>query len=70
MAAAQARASRGLLNGGEEAEAAPAADEEPDAGLVDAFGKQFFPNYAAFLVYTAMIAVLIVRPQGLMRSRA
>ena len=39
-------------------------------GLVDAFGKQFFPNYAAFLVYTAMIAVLIVRPQGLMRSRA
>jgi branched-chain amino acid transport system permease protein len=39
-------------------------------GLVDAFGKQFFPNYAAFLVYAAMIAVLIVRPQGLMRSRA
>ena len=38
-------------------------------GLVDSFGKQFFPNYAAFLVYAAMIAVLIVRPQGLFGSR-
>jgi branched-chain amino acid transport system permease protein len=37
-------------------------------GLLDAFGKQFFPNYAAFLIYAAMIAVLILRPQGLMRS--
>src|SRR6516225_8619355 len=34
-------------------------------GAVDAFGKQFFPDFAAFLVYVAMIAVLIVRPQGL-----
>jgi len=39
-------------------------------GLVDSFGKQFFPDYAAFLVYAAMIAVLIVRPQGLVRSRS
>jgi branched-chain amino acid transport system permease protein len=38
-------------------------------GLVDSFGKQFFPNYAAFLVYAAMIMVLIVRPQGLFGSR-
>jgi branched-chain amino acid transport system permease protein len=38
-------------------------------GLVDAFGKQFFPSYAAFLVYAAMIAVLIARPQGLVRTR-
>ena len=38
-------------------------------GLVDSFGKQFFPDYAAFLVYAAMIAVLIVRPQGLFGSR-
>jgi len=38
-------------------------------GLVDAFGKQFFPNYAGFLVYAAMIAVLIARPQGLIRMR-
>jgi len=37
-------------------------------GLVDSFGKQFFPNFAAFLVYAAMIAVLIVRPQGLFRG--
>jgi branched-chain amino acid transport system permease protein len=37
-------------------------------GLLDAFGKQFFPNYAAFLIYAAMIAVLIMRPQGLVRS--
>src|SRR5215471_17338868 len=39
-------------------------------GLVDAFGKQFFPSYAAFVVYVAMIAVLIVRPQGLFRGTA
>lgn len=38
-------------------------------GLIDSFGKQFFPDYAAFLVYAAMIAVLIARPQGLVRSR-
>lgn len=37
-------------------------------GLVDSFGKQFFPNFAAFLVYAAMIGVLIVRPQGLFRG--
>ena len=37
-------------------------------GLVDAFGKQFFANYAAFIIYAAMIAVLIVRPQGLFRG--
>lgn len=37
-------------------------------GLLDAFGKQFFPNYASFLIYAAMIAVLILRPQGLVRS--
>jgi branched-chain amino acid transport system permease protein len=37
-------------------------------GLVDSFGKQFFPNYAAFTVYAAMIAVLVVRPHGLFRG--
>jgi len=37
-------------------------------GVVDAFGKQFFPDFAAFLVYVAMIAVLIARPQGLFRG--
>jgi len=39
-------------------------------GFVDAFGKQFFPDFAGFLVYAAMIAVLIARPQGLARSGA
>jgi len=39
-------------------------------GLLDSFGKQFFPSYAAFVVYVAMIAVLVVRPQGLLRSTA
>jgi branched-chain amino acid transport system permease protein len=38
-------------------------------GLADAFGKQFFPSYAGFVVYAAMIAVLIARPQGLVRTR-
>jgi branched-chain amino acid transport system permease protein len=37
-------------------------------GAVDAFGKQFFPDFASFLVYVAMIAVLIARPQGLFRG--
>lgn len=39
-------------------------------GLVDTFGKQFFPDYAAFLIYAAMIAVLILRPQGLFGKQA
>jgi branched-chain amino acid transport system permease protein len=39
-------------------------------GLLDAFGKQFFPSYAAFVIYVAMIAVLVVRPQGLLRGTA
>ncbi|MGE3147766.1 MAG: branched-chain amino acid ABC transporter permease [Pseudorhodoplanes sp.] len=34
-------------------------------GLVDTFGKQYLPDFAAFLVYAAMIAVLALRPQGL-----
>lgn len=33
-------------------------------GLIDAFGKQFFPNISSFLIYAAMIVVLILRPQG------
>jgi branched-chain amino acid transport system permease protein len=28
-------------------------------GLLDTFGKQYFPNYAAFIIYAAMIAVLV-----------
>jgi branched-chain amino acid transport system permease protein len=37
-------------------------------GLIDSFGKQFFPNVSGFLIYAAMIAVLILRPQGLVRG--
>lgn len=37
-------------------------------GVVNSFGKQFFPDYAAFLVYAAMIAVLVARPHGLFRG--
>jgi branched-chain amino acid transport system permease protein len=37
-------------------------------GLIDSFGKQFFPDYAAFLVYAAMIVVLTLRPQGLVKG--
>jgi branched-chain amino acid transport system permease protein len=35
-------------------------------GLINSFGLTFFPSMAAFLVYAAMILVLVVRPQGLL----
>ena len=34
-------------------------------GLADAFGKVFLPQFASFMVYGLMAAVLIVRPGGL-----
>lgn len=34
-------------------------------GLVDTFGKAFFPDVALFLIYLIMVIVLLVRPQGL-----
>jgi branched-chain amino acid transport system permease protein len=34
-------------------------------GLADAFGKVFLPQFASFMVYALMAAVLIVRPGGL-----
>ena len=34
-------------------------------GLVDAFGKAYFPNFAHFAVYSVLIIVLLVRPRGL-----
>jgi branched-chain amino acid transport system permease protein len=39
-------------------------------GVIDAFGKQFFPNFASFVIYATMIIVLIARPQGLVRGAA
>lgn len=34
-------------------------------GLVDTFGKAYFPEFALFLIYLLMVVVLLVRPQGL-----
>jgi branched-chain amino acid transport system permease protein len=34
-------------------------------GIVDTFGKAYFQGVALFLIYLAMLAVLLVRPQGL-----
>jgi branched-chain amino acid transport system permease protein len=35
-------------------------------GLADAFGKVFLPQFASFMVYALMAAVLVLRPGGLM----
>ena len=35
-------------------------------GLIDAFGKALFPEFAMFTVYLAMIIILLVRPTGLL----
>ncbi|MYZ48820.1 ABC transporter permease subunit [Propylenella binzhouense] len=34
-------------------------------GLGDVAGKYFVPEFGAFMIYTMMVAILIVRPQGL-----
>src|SRR6478735_3857347 len=34
-------------------------------GIADIFGKAYLPSLALFLIYLAMILVLLVRPQGL-----
>ena len=34
-------------------------------GIADTFGKAYLPSLALFLIYLAMILVLLVRPQGL-----
>ena len=35
-------------------------------GLLDAFGKAYFPSFAYFIVYVALILILLVRPSGLL----
>jgi branched-chain amino acid transport system permease protein len=35
-------------------------------GLIDAFGKIFFPEMAMFTMYLAMMIILLVRPHGLL----
>ena len=34
-------------------------------GIADVAGKYYVPDYGAFVIYTLMIVVLILRPQGL-----
>jgi branched-chain amino acid transport system permease protein len=35
-------------------------------GLLDAFGKAYFPNFAYFAIYAALIMILLFKPSGLM----
>lgn len=34
-------------------------------GVVDTFGKAYFPDFAMFVIYLLMVVVLLTRPQGL-----
>lgn len=38
-------------------------------GLLNAFGTAYFPNFAYFIVYIALILILILRPSGLLGRR-
>ena len=35
-------------------------------GIIDAFGKALFPDYAMFTIYLAMIVVLLIKPSGIL----
>lgn len=35
-------------------------------GLLDAFGKAYFPGFANYIMYVALIVILLVRPSGLL----
>ena len=39
-------------------------------GVVDVAGKYWVPELGAFAIYTAMVALLLVRPQGLLARAA
>ncbi|RJR32307.1 MAG: branched-chain amino acid ABC transporter permease [Desulfobacteraceae bacterium] len=34
-------------------------------GLLDNFGKAFFPNFSIFTIYAAMAIILVIRPKGI-----
>ena len=34
-------------------------------GLVDTFGKAYFPDFSLFVIYLLMVVVLLARPQGI-----
>ncbi len=38
-------------------------------GIADVAGKYYFPNAGAFVIYSVMIVVLLLRPQGLFSPR-
>jgi branched-chain amino acid transport system permease protein len=38
-------------------------------GLVDGFGRLFFPQVAMFLIFALMALVLALRPEGLLGRR-
>ena len=45
----------------------------PDAmllGVVDVLGKYYVPQVGAFVIYTAMVVLLLLRPQGLLKKAA
>jgi branched-chain amino acid transport system permease protein len=39
-------------------------------GICDVAGKYYVPKFGAFVIYTIMIIVLILRPQGLFARAA
>jgi branched-chain amino acid transport system permease protein len=39
-------------------------------GLINSFGLSLFPEYTLFIIYLAMIVILLFRPSGLLRRRA
>jgi len=39
-------------------------------GIADTFGKYWFPEFGAFLIYAATIGLLLWRPQGLFGARS
>jgi branched-chain amino acid transport system permease protein len=39
-------------------------------GIADVAGKYYVPKFGAFVIYTIMIIVLILRPQGLFARAA
>jgi len=39
-------------------------------GIADVAGKYYVPKFGAFVIYTIMIVLLIVRPQGLFARAA
>jgi branched-chain amino acid transport system permease protein len=39
-------------------------------GVVDVLGKYYVPQVGAFVIYTAMVVLLLLRPQGLLKKAA